>query len=222
MRFSFANRRPELAEARQFVCDRSDPPAAKLCIVSGPSGVGKSRLVDEAAAAPGFGASYTRVQVGQGEVHIGGESGFFLRASAVAVSDANKKRGGPTLDSYVRGRGGLAVLWAVLGAGVKKGEKALTGGSEATSDALSAVQEENRALKELLGEPSIAALQLASAYLGKAAAAGPMILALENAQFIDPESIRYLNTILRGAPSARLIYEYTDGAADGSATLAYP
>ena len=48
-----------------------------------------------------------------------------------------------------------------------------------------------------------------------------MILALENAQFIDPESIRYLNAILRAAPSARLIYEYTDGAAEGSATLAY-
>jgi hypothetical protein len=221
MRFSFANRRPELAEVTQFVRDRSEPLGAKVCIVSGPSGVGKSRFVDEAASSPGFGSNYTRVQVTLPEIHLAGESGFFLRASAVAISDANKKRGGPTLEAYARSRGGLATLWAALGAGVKKAETVATGGSELSADALTAVQEEHRALKELLGEPSIAALRLASNYLGKAATNGSMILALENAQFIDPESNHYLMEILRAAPSARIIFEYTEASEGGGDTLPY-
>ena len=107
MRFSFANRRPELAELDRFFRDPARGSAAKLCIVSGPTGVGKSRLVDEAVAAAGLDHAFTRVRITLGEVQFGGESGFFLRATAIAVSLANKKRRRATLEDFARSRRGV-------------------------------------------------------------------------------------------------------------------
>ena len=119
MRFSFVNRRSELAELDRFFREPATSSTAKLCIVAGSTGVGKSRLVDEAVVAAGLGHAFTRVRITLGEVQFGGESGFFLRSSAIAVSRANKKRGGATLESFARSRSGLTALRALLGAGAK-------------------------------------------------------------------------------------------------------
>jgi len=221
MRFSFANRRPELAELDRFFRDPARGSAAKLCIVSGPTGVGKSRLVDEAVAAAGLDHAFTRVRITLGEVQFGGESGFFLRATAIAVSLANKKRRRATLEDFARSRGGLAVLRAALGAGAKKLEKLSTGNTEAAADMLSAWHDERQALHELLGEPSLPALRLASGYLLHAARAGTLALAIENAQQIDPESLRFLSQVARDAVGARLVYEYMETEKGTSAAVPY-
>lgn len=105
MRFSLAKRHSELAELDRFSRALASGSAAKLCIVSEPTGVGKSRLVDEAVAAAGLDQAFTRVRIALGEVQIGGETGFFLRASATAVSLGIKKRGGATLEDFARSRG---------------------------------------------------------------------------------------------------------------------
>jgi hypothetical protein len=212
MRFSFANRAHEVRQLRNFLQAEVSAGSDRICLVSGPSGIGKSRLVDEAFALTGPPTRHVRVSVKQSDFRCG-ESGYFLRASAVAVAEECKKEHwGVSLDGYAHQRGGLAIIRAAFGAAAKKAEKAATGDAGVSTDLMSAWSKNAGTLKDLLGEPSTPALRLASDYLEKTLSQVRCALILENAQLIDAESIHYIHSLLEKCPSTQLIYEYTTNA----------
>lgn len=208
MRFSFSNRYRELADLRRFASADSAAAGAKLCIVYGPSGIGKSRLVDQAADTGDVHRLFVRVAIKQSDFRYE-ETGFFLRETALAVSAASKRSGyGLTLDAFAASRRTKNAIRATIGSAVKTAEKMLAG-SEAGKDALDAWKTEDQALESLRGAPSTPALRLAADYLRAAASARTLILAIENSQSVDKESLYFLNSLCDAAPSVRIIYEYT-------------
>jgi hypothetical protein len=212
MRFSFANREHELRQLLGFLPDNISAGTDRICIVSGVSGIGKSRLVDEVLELAKPQIRNVRVPIKQSDFRCG-ESGYFLRASAIGVDDACKKQGwGTSLDHYAHQRGGLAAIRATFEAIAEKVERVATGDSNISTDLMSAWSKTASTLQDLLGEPSSPALRLASDYLEKALSKARCVLVLENVQLIDAESLHYIHALLGKCPSLQLIYEYTSNA----------
>lgn len=216
MELNFANRDDELPVLTEFLRPGGEPAPAAVCIVSGPSGVGKSRLVDQAARMAGTAAPYVRVPIRVWDPEAG-ESGFFLRMCALAVSEASGTHGYTALNSFGQRRGALATARAAATGGAKGLEKVLTG-TQAAVPAIDAWTAQQDAVRDLLGQPSTEALKAASDYLRRVAGANGLALAVENAQNLDRESLHYLLALIERSPMARLVLEYTsahDPAAAG-------
>jgi hypothetical protein len=212
MRFSFANRESEVPRLTAFLQANISTGDARICIVNGSSGIGKSRLVDEAVNSAMSYLRCVRVRIKQSDFRCG-ESGFFLRASAIAVAESCKQeQWGPSLEAYTYRRGGLSMIRSAFGATAKKVEKLATGDSEVSLDLMSAWSKNGSTLEDLLGEPSAPALRLASDYLQKSLSHVDCVLIIENAQLIDVESLYYIHLLLDKHLSLRLIYEYTTGS----------
>jgi hypothetical protein len=212
MRFSFANREHEVRRLLGFLRSNISTDSNRICVVSGVSGIGKSRLVNEAFDIAQPQTRHVRIPIKQSDFRCG-ESGYFLRASAVAVGGACKKQDwGISLDRYAHQRGGLGTIRAAFEAVAKKVEKVTTGDSNVSADLMSAWSKTANTLYDLLGEPSTPALRLASDYLEKALSAARCALVLENAQLIDAQSLHYIHALLDKCSSLQLIYEYTTNA----------
>lgn len=209
MRFSFANRADEIRDFRDFLRNRDQDGGDRICLVSGPSGIGKSRLVDEVAFSSHGNVHAVRVRVRQSDYRCG-ESGFFLRMSAVSVSDSCKKElWGTTLESYAHAQGGVAVLKGLFGAAAKKVEKLASGDADISTDLMSAWTNSASTLKDLLGEPSAPALKFAFDYLSKALDNVNCVLVIENSQRMDSQSLHYIHSLLDRIPVLQAVYEYT-------------
>jgi hypothetical protein len=220
MRFSFANRAREIQQLVHFL-ETGASDVDRICLVSGPSGIGKSRLVDEAVDSVASQMRHVRVNIRQSDFRCG-ESGFFLRTCATAVAEACKQNDwGESLEGYARRRGGLAVVRSAAGAIPKTIEKLAIGHSEASVDLISAWRKNSSTLKDLLGEPSAPALRLASGYLEKVLSDVKYVLILENAQFIDPESLHYIYVLLDKCQALRLVCEYTTNTHSGNPSSRY-
>jgi hypothetical protein len=175
--------------------------------VSGASGIGKSRLVDEAAGSAGIATPFVRVPIRQWDPEAG-ESGFFLRMCALAVSEASGAHGYAALDSFGHRRGAWAAVRETVTDGAKELEQALIG-SGAAATAIEAWKTQQNAVRDLLGQPSTEILKAASDYLRRIANEKGLILALENAQNFDRESLYYLLALFDRTSMTRLVLEYT-------------
>lgn len=206
MRFSFANRERETRALSAFVAAPDDPASSQVCLVHGRSGVGKSRLVDQVATTA-TDWQFVRVTIRASD-YRSGESGFFLRAAALAVADAcERQEWGVSLKAFSKVRGGLAAVRAGLGAAVL--EVASLPGSMRAAASWS---EESAALRTLLGDSSTPASRLAASYLSHVLSLERIVVAIENAQSIDAESLQYLCQVAEDNPTLRIIYEFTPKA----------
>lgn len=212
MSFSFSNRVREIRDFRDFLQNRDKDRADRICLISGSTGIGKSRFIDEALLSGAAHVRAVRVRVRQSDYRCG-ESGFFLRTSAVAVSDSCKNNlWGTSIESYAHAQGGMDVVKGLFGATAKKAEKFASGDASIGTDLMSAWTSKTHTLQDLLGEPSTPALKLAFEYLLNALTDIDCILVFENAQHLDAESLHYIHALLDKIPTMQVVYEYTIGS----------
>jgi tetratricopeptide (TPR) repeat protein len=208
MRFHFANRTQQLAQLHTYLTNTAEH-APRICLLSAASGLGKSRLVDEALERARQARIGLRVAIKLFDYRCG-ESGFFLRAVALAAARSARQCGwATTLQAYATERGGLTALGTLIGAAIAKLEQAKSGDTIAADRVSTSVEADGRALKELLGEPSVASSRLAFDYLRFCLSDAPLAIALENAQLLDLESAHFLDRLLQECSSLRLVLEHT-------------
>ena len=212
MRFSFANREHEVRELSRFLSAAPSSDSNRVCLVSGPSGIGKSRVVDEAVRLAAPTGRYVRMPVKQSDFRCG-ESGFFLRATAIAVGDAYATNDwGVSLEQYEHVKRGGALFGSALGAASKTLEKIATGQAEISKDVVATWQKRSSTLRDLLGRPSTEALQLAYSYLKWVLSDVNGTLIVESSQLIDAESLHFICALAQENFGLRLVFEYTTGA----------